>query len=424
MNPDSRHIAHTRRQVLAGAARAATAGAAVTLGAPLLGAPFIIAARGETPVKLGLVFAKQGTWTEQGEQLVDGAKLALEQAGSQVLGRPVQVIWYDEPSPQSAQENLQKLVEQENVVAVVGGTNSGTSLAMSAAARRLSIPYITPNAAAREITGKLCNRFTFRVLTTTPVASRAMGPYLATLGKNWYFISASYAFGQDVYKSMRTQLDDAGGKEVGSDQTPLGTTDFSSFLLKIRRARPEVIVAGLPGGDLSSFLKQFADMGLKGHIPVACPIIGDSDLWSVGPEAATGIYGKPWHFSDPNNTAADRVFTAAYSKKHGKPPADKAWLGWFTMRSLLGGIEQAQSVKPLDIVRGLETARFDDGAIPAYYRAWDHQMLRRCLVLKVKQPITDKWDWLDVIKVAPGNPAELDAMFGTKAEVGCQMEAA
>lgn len=411
--------APTRRSVLVGTAKAVAGGAALAVGGP-----FILSARGETAAKIGLVFAKQGTWTEQGELLVSGARIALKQAGSQVLGRPVELVWYDEPSPQVAQQNLQKLAEEEKVVAVLGGTNSGTSLAMSAAARRAKVPYITPNAAAREITGKECSPYTFRVLTTTPVASRAMGPYLAGIGKKWYFICASYAYGQDVYAAMRAQLDQAGGTEVGFDKTPLGTTDFSSFLLKIRQAKPDVIVAGLPGGDLSAFLKQFADMGLKGRIPVACPIIGDSDLWSIGKEAATGIYGKPWHFSDPNNTPEDKAFIEAYRAQFNKPPADKAWLGWFSMRALLAGIEEGKTLEPAAIVRGLETARIVEGGIPAHFRDWDHQMLRKSLLLKVKDTLSDPWDWLDVLKVTPERAEDLEPLFGTRDEIGCSMGAA
>lgn len=417
MSENANGSGRTRRHFLADTGKVALGAAALTAGGP-----FILSARGETPLKLGMVFAKQGTWTEQGEMLVNGARIALAQAKGQVLGRPVDLVWYDEPSPQAAQQNFQKLVEEEKVSAILGGTNSGTSLAMAAIAKRLRMPYITPNAAAREITGKECNPFTFRVLTTTPVASRALAPYLATVGKKWYFICASYAYGQDVYAQMKAQLDQFGGKEAGVDMTPLGTTDFSSFLLKIRQAKPDVIVAGLPGGDLSAFLKQFADMGMKGKIPVACPIIGDSDLWSIGPGAATGIYGKPWHFSDPNNTKEDRAFTADYAKAHGKPPSDKAWLGWFSMRSLLLGMEQAKGLDGASIVRGLEGVSIDEGGIPAHYRTWDHQMLRKMLVVKVKDTITDKWDWMDVLKVAPERADDLEAQFGSREEIGCQME--
>jgi branched-chain amino acid transport system substrate-binding protein len=404
-----------RRGLLAG-----TAG----LGAALA-MPWVRDARAAgDALKLGLVFAKQGTWTEQGEQLANGAKLALEQAGGTALGRPVQIVWLDEPSPQVAQQNMQKLIEEERVAAVIGGTNSGTSLAMASVAKRMKVPYITPNAAAREITGKECNRYTFRVLTTTPVAARAMAPHLTGIGKKWYFLTASYAFGQDIYTSMKALLDEAGGREVGQDRTPLGTTDFSSFILKIRQARPDVVVAGLPGGDLSTFLKQYAEMGMKGRIPVACPIIGDADLWAVGPQAATGIYGKPWHFSDPTNPDTDKAFAAAYLKQHGRPAADKAWLGWFSMRTLLASLGQAGSAEPQKIVAAMEAARFPDGAVQAYYRSWDHQMLRRCLVMKVRDKIEDRWDWVELLAQAPEKPEALDALYGTPEEIGCKMETA
>ena len=409
-----RHM--SRREALALAGRAAVGGAAA------LAAPSILRAQTSDTVKIGLVFAKQGVWTAQGELLATGAEMALAQAGNTILGRKAEIVWYDEPSPQSAQQNLQKLVDSDKVIAVIGGTNSGTSLAMSSVANRNKVPYIAPNAAARNLTGADCNPYTFRVLTTTPVASAALAPALLDIGKRWYFMSADYAYGQDVYASMKTMLDEAGGTEIGYDKTPLGTIDFSAFILKIRQADPDVVVLGLPGGDLSNFLKQYKEMGMKGRIPVACPVIGDSDLWDLSPADATGFYGKPWHFSTPDNPEADKAFTREYMSKHdGKPPADKVWLGWFSMRALLAGLDVAKSFKGADIVGGLEEARISDGTVPAYFRSWDHQMLRRCMVFKVKDDITDKWDWLDLVAQEPKDARGLDRLFGSPEQIGCKM---
>lgn len=416
MNDESLKKQMTRRDVLSLAGKAAVGG---TLA---FGAPAILRAQTSQTTKIGLVFAKQGVWTAQGELLANGIKMALDQAGGTILGKKAELVWYDEPSPQSAQQNMQKLIESDKVVAVIGGTNSATSLAMSSVARRAKVPYIAPNAASRDLTGKECSPYTFRVLTTTPVASRALAPTLLGIGKKWYFMCANYAYGQDVYASMSGLLKEAGGTEVGNDATPLGTTDFSSFILKIRQAKPDVVVLGLPGGDLSNFLKQYNEMGMKGRIPVACPIIGDSDLWDLTPEVATGYYGKPWHFSTSDNPAADKAFVKQYMAKYGKPPADKVWLGWFSMRALLAGIEQAKSLNAANIVGGLEAMRIADGAVPAYFRSWDHQMLRRCMVFKVKDKITDKWDWLDQIAQEPKVPGELDRLYGTQTEVGCKMD--
>ncbi len=386
-----------------------------------LSSPFISSARAQEPAKVGLVFAKQGTWTEQGEHLVNGAKVALEQVGSKVLGRPVEFVWLDEPNPQVAQQNMQKMVDEMKVSAVIGGTNSGTSLAMASVAKRSKMPFIAANAAARDITGKECNRYTFRTLATTPVACRAVAPHLASIGKNWYFLVASYVFGLDVYKSMKAELDAVGGKEVGFDETPLGTTDFSSFILKIRQAKPDVVVLAIQGNDLSNFLKQYKEFGLQDKIPVCNPVIGDSDLWSIGAETSFGIYGKPWHFSDPSNPPADKEFAAAYSKAHGRPASDKAWLGWQSMRMLIGAIQKEQSFEPEKIVAGLETLQVRDGEALTYYRDWDHQLLHRYLVLRVKKKITDKWDYLELLGQSPANPGDLDTLFGSKAEVGCTL---
>jgi len=401
----------------------ATAGKALAGGAAVLAAPAFVRAQGEQPLNLGLLMAKQGVWTEQGEVIANGVKLALDQAGNQARGRRVNLLWYDEPNPQSAQQNMQKLVEQDKAIAVIGGTNSGTSLAMSSVAMRTKTPYIAPNAAARELTGSSCNPYTFRVLSPTPVTCRALAPSLLAIGKKWHFLVANYAYGQDIQRSMSDLLKQSGGTIVGADVTPLNTTDFSSFILKIRQSKPDVVLLGLPGGDLSTFLKQYAEMGMKGQIPVACPIIGDSDLWSINVDAATGYYGKPWHFSSPGLSAEELAFIKQYTAKYGKPPADKAWIGWFTTRTLLKAVNEAKSTSGADIVQSLETVQMGDSSGPAYFRPWDHQMLRRWTVFKVKDHITDKWDWLNQVSVVPQNTADLDRLYGTRQEIGCTMAA-
>jgi len=417
INHETRSTGMTRRAWLA------TAGKTLASGAAVLAAPAIVRAQGEQSLKLGLLMAKQGVWTEQGEVIANGVKMALDDANNQARGRRVDLVWYDEPNPQSAQQNMQKLIEQDKVIAVIGGTNSGTSLAMSSVAARTKTPYIAPNAAARELTGSSCNPYTFRVLSPTPVTCRALAPSLLAIGKKWHFLVANYAYGQDIQRSMSELLKQSGGTIAGADVTPLNTTDFSSFILKIRQSKPDVVLLGLPGGDLSTFLKQYAEMGMKDKIPVACPIIGDSDLWSINVDAATGYYGKPWHYSSPGHSPEELAFIKKYTAKYGKPPADKAWIGWFTTRALLAGVNQAKSTSGPDIVQSLETVQFGDSSGPAYFRPWDHQMLRRWTVFKVKDHITDKWDWLNQVSAVPHNPAELDSLYGTKQEIGCTMAA-
>jgi branched-chain amino acid transport system substrate-binding protein len=396
-----------RRQALLGTA-------ATALAAPRI-------ARAADPIRIGLLLAKTGQIAAQTEYLANGSYLAMEQRNNTIMGRPAELVWLDEPTPQAATQNMQKLVQENKVCAVLGGSLSSNALAEEATAAQLKIPFVCDNAAATEISGKNCNRYTFRLNTPVAVQSRMLAPFALTYGKKWYHITASYAFGQDILRSSRELLKAAGGTEVGSDEVPLNTADFSSFILKIRQAQPDVVVGGLSAGDLSTFLKQWNELGMKGKIPFVEIAIGDTDIWAVGPEAATGTFTKLWEHTNPNNSPEEKDLAAAYLKKYGKPAADKAWMGWITARSLFESINTANALDPDTIVEALEAWKVPAGASSYSYRKFDHQMLVRNLAVAVKPKITDKWDYFDVKATLPENPADLDKVFGTPEEVGCKM---
>ncbi|HEY0181477.1 MAG TPA: ABC transporter substrate-binding protein [Rhodopila sp.] len=407
MTPGKPGLLIPRRKVLLGTA------------ATPLAAPFV--ARAADTIKIGVLLAKTGQIAGQTEYLANGTFLAMEERNNTIMGQPAELVWLDEPSPQAATQNMQKLVQENKVVAILGGSLSSNALAEEATAAQLKVPFICDNAAATEISGKNCNRYTFRLNTPVAVQSRMLAPYALSYGKNWYHITASFAFGQDILRQSRALLKAAGGTEVGSDEAPLNTADFSSFILKIRQAKPDVVVGGLSGGDLSTFLKQWNELGMKGRIPFVEIAIGDTDIWAVGPEAATGTFTKLWDHANPGNPPEEKAFAAAYQKKYGKPAADKAWMGWITARSVFESIDTARSTDPMAIVEALEAWKVEAGSSTYSYRKFDHQMLMRNLAVSVKDKITDRWDYFDVKATLPENVADLDKVFGTPEEIGCKM---
>ncbi len=382
-----------------------------------------VAAEETGPIRIGLIYSKQGPGAAIGEFLQRGSALAVEQAGGKVLGRPIELVWLDEPNPQVSQQNMQRLIDENKVVAVVGGNYSSSALAMMSVANREKIPLILTGAAAREITGKECSRYTFRTQATVPVQIAGLMPYVAELGKKIYFITPSYAFGQDILRSARGMLPAIGGTEAGVDEVPVNTADYSSYILKIRQAKPDAVIGGLVGGDFSNFLKQWNEMGMKGKIPYAAVAVTDTDFWDVGPQASTGIFIKPWYYNNPNNTPAEKKMTADFVAKYGAPPSDKAWSGWIGMRALLESIEAAKSTKSADIVTALESWKNTEGSFPFYFRSWDHQMVRPAVIVQVKKTITDKWDFFDFLKNTSDTAADTEKAFGTKDEIGCAMPA-
>ncbi|MGH6944089.1 MAG: ABC transporter substrate-binding protein, partial [Geminicoccaceae bacterium] len=399
--------------------------AGLAAGAAQFAAPFIIKARGETPIKLGVLLPKSGPYAIQGENGHNGAQIAVQDIGASVLDRPVEIVWLDEANPQTSQQNMRRLIEQEQVVAVQGGVSSGDVLAVMPLAERQKTLLMATGPNATEITGKNCNRYTFRVDLPNRVTVRSTYPTLAKNGKSWYFIVASYAWGIDAYEQMKEQLVNDGGKAVGYDQAPLGTSDFSSYLLKVREAQPDVLYLGLGGSDLTSFLKQFHDIGLTGQIPISSPIVNDSDLWAAGPEAATGLYPKIWNYSGPHLAGKSEEFTKNYQAKFNMPPEVEAWQDWFGATAILTAIKESKSTEVADLIDFLENHKFDGYKdMPIYFRPWDHQLIQPILIAKIKDEITDQYDYFDIIGENPTDPGKLEEFFGSKQDVACNLQQA
>ena len=409
-----------RRRTLSRRRFVTNSAAVLSGGALALATPYIGTAVADEPLRIGMVLAKQGAFAQQGADLAAGVQIALKNAGNKALGRNIELTWLDESDPQGATQSITKLIQEQKVSVVVGGTSSANSLAMGAVAKRSRVPFISLNAAARELTGKACNRFTFRAPASVPVYARAMAPELLAVGKKWYFLIASFTFGDDVLATYGDIVKAAGGTIVGTDRVPVETTDISSYILKVRQAKPDLLVSGL--ANVGPILKQLKEFGMTGQIGVAGPAVSDTDLWSVPREALTGIYGKTWYFNDPNNSPEDKAFVEAYRKANERPPTDRVWAGWFMTRFLMAAIEQAKSVESNKLVEALESLRFKDGNQDVGFREWDHQLIRRPVVGMAQANATDKWDTLKVKSQAVADAAELGRLFGSKEDVGCTME--
>jgi branched-chain amino acid transport system substrate-binding protein len=406
-----------RRSLLLGAS-----GLATGLAATRLGMPYIGNAAAAEPIKIGMIWAKTGNIVDQSEYLAQGGMLALEQRNNTLLGKPAEIVWLDEPSPQGAQQSAERLVGEQKVVGIVGGALSSFALAISSVAKKSKIPYIAANAATGDLTGKSCNKYTFRLQPPVDVHARILAPYCASLGKKWYLLTASYAFGQDIKRAFNDYILANGGTVVGADEVPVGTPDYSSFILKIRAAKPDVVIGGISASDLTTFLKQWNELGMKGKIPFAEISVGNTDLWGVGPEAADGLYTITWWYKNPNNPPEEQAMAAAYEKKYSRPAADKTWMGWLGMKSLLDSIEMAKSTEPGAIVQALESWKYKRGDIDVGYRAFDHQMTSRLLVAGIHPKITDKWDYFDVKAELPKTPEDIAKAFGSPADSACKMD--
>jgi len=411
-----RNASMNRRTLLKAAA------AASAVGALEFAMPFVITARAQEAIKLGVLLPKSGPYTVQGQNGHNGAQIAVDDFNGHVLDRPVQIVWLDEPNPQTSQQNMRKLLEEEKVVAVQGGISSGDVLAIMPIAERAKTLLIATGPNATEITGKNCNRYTFRVDLPNKVTVSTVYPALKEHGKKWYFVAASYAWGIDAFNQMKDVLVKDAGTVLGFDQAPLGTADYSSYILKLRQANPDVVYVGLGGTDLTNFLKQLHEIGMTRKVALSSPIVNDSDLWAAGPEAAFGVYPKLWNYSGAHNTPRSQQFAKTYQQKNGDPPEVEAWQDWFGATAILTAIKETKSVDSKKLVDFLEQHKFEGYKdMPIWFRDFDHQLIQPTLVAEVKEKITDKYDYFDITAEYPKDASQLDSFYGSQQEVGCQL---
>ncbi|MBU6426541.1 MAG: ABC transporter substrate-binding protein, partial [Rhodospirillales bacterium] len=185
-------------------------------------------AQSETPVKIGQVDPRTGTYAGLGENQIRGATMAVDELNKKggILGRPVQLIVEDSQGlPGPAVSKAQKLVSQENVDFLIGAVSSAVSVSLSQFANQHNLVYVDIGGHVDSVTGKDCKWNTFRTCSTTWMETDADFKILFDkFGKKWFFITPDYAFGHALHADYVAQLTKAGGQALGNALAPLGTT--------------------------------------------------------------------------------------------------------------------------------------------------------------------------------------------------------
>ena len=160
--------------------------------------------------------------------------------------------------------------------------------------------HIVPGGHTDAVTGTSCHWNVFRVCNTTQMEANAITPSLIKdFGKKWYYITPDYAFGHTLQAGLEKASKPLGGTKVGGDLTPLGTTDFSSYLIKAQAAKPDVIIFLVQGDDMVNALKQAVQFGLEKKIHLAGAQQELEPLEGLPPEARIGTWVFEWYWNQP-----------------------------------------------------------------------------------------------------------------------------
>ncbi|HZD29824.1 MAG TPA: ABC transporter substrate-binding protein, partial [Xanthobacteraceae bacterium] len=271
------------------------AGSAVLAG---VGMPAIVRAQSDT-IRIGHLTPLTGFLGPLGEYAVMGVKLAADEINNTggVLGRKIELVMEDSVNPQTASAKAERLIERDKVAMIIGEISSASGLAIGQVANRLKTVYINTGCNSDALRGSSCNPYMFHIEGANSMYVMAVGQYLLrenlVRGKKWYSLTADYAFGHDLLRVARKFMEANGGQFAADELVPTDATDFSPYLLKVRQARPDLVVSNLAGNQITSFLKQYSEYGLP--FPVAGFGFDTVVAWGAGKGNFSGIWPLVWH---------------------------------------------------------------------------------------------------------------------------------
>ena len=312
--------------------RRAVLKAGLAIGAIQVASPFVVKALVEETIKIGLDDPFTGTYAELGRNERIGCELAIDQINSKggILGRKVELLAEDSTSADTGTsvQKAHKLIDRDKVNFLLGNVNSAMALALGEVSNRAGILHIVTGGHTDAVTGSDCHWNVFRVCNTTRMETNSVAKTLLNkYGKKWYFLTPDYAFGHTLQQGFEAALKQNGGTELGASLTPLGTTDYSSYLIKAQATNPEVIIFLQAGQDAVNALKQAVQFGLDKKYHIAGAQQELEVLNGLPPEARIGTWVFEWYWKQPNVPHVKEFVAAIRKKTGGKVPTARHWFG-------------------------------------------------------------------------------------------------
>jgi branched-chain amino acid transport system substrate-binding protein len=399
--------------------------AGLAVGALQVASPFVVKSLADEPVKIGLDNPVTGTYAALGKNELIGAQLALAQINLKggILGRQAQLLIEDSTSGDAgtAVEKARKLIDRDKVDFILGNINSALAAAIANVAYEKSVFHVVPGGHTDPITGANCHWNVFRICNTTQMEANAVAASLIRdAGKKWYYITPDYAFGHTLQAGLEKAAAGLGGVKVGGDLTPLGTTDFSSYLIKAQASNPDVIIFLVAGDDAVNALKQAVQFGLDKKVHIAGAQQELEVLLGLPPEARIGTWVFEWYWNQPGVPHVDQFVADIRKASGGHVPTARTWFGYAAVWTCALAAAQAKSLDAVKMAKAMqgfklppEVALMPDGA---YFRASQNQLIPNLYVGQAQAKGSDPEDLFKVAQVAKGADAA-----GSLEDTGCKM---
>jgi branched-chain amino acid transport system substrate-binding protein len=347
------------------------------------------------PVKIGVLTDMSSLYADiGGKGSVEAAKMAVEDAGGNALGRPVEVIFGDHQNkPDIGASLAQKWYDANGVDAIADVPTSSVALAVEDISRDRHKIVLFSGPASSDITGPKCSAYAVQwTYDTYTLAHVTGGAMVKAGGDSWFFITADYAFGHALERDTAAVVTASGGQVLGDVAVPLNNQDFSSFMLQAQSSKAKVIGLANAGGDTINSIKAASEFGIvAGGQKLAGLLLFISDVHALGLQTAQGLVLTTafyWDHDDKTRAWSKRFF----DRMHKEPTMVQAGVygavAHYLKAVAAAGTKDADAVMAKMRETPINDFMTENGKIRI-----DGRVVRDSYLYEVKKPSESKSEW-------------------------------
>lgn len=361
-------------------------------------------------VRIGVLTDLSGALSDlSGSGSVTAVRMAVEDFGGKVLGKPIEVIEADHQNKTDVAGNkAREWIDRQKVDMITDLTNSAVALAVMDIARQKSRVAIVNGAGAMRITNESCTPFSVHYAWDTyAMANGTAKAIIKRGGDTWYFLTADYAFGHQIEKDVTEVVNASGGKVLGSSKHPFGANDFAAFTVRAQGSGAKIIGLANGGSDTINAIKSAQEFGLSnnGGQNLAGLAVFITDVHSVGLRSAQGLMLTEAFYWDLN--AETRAWSKRYFERMKKMPTAIQAANYSSTLHYLKAVQAAKSDDANAVMAKMKSTPVNDffarnGRIRA-----DGRMVHDMYLMQAKKPADSKypWDYYNVLATIPGDEA-------------------
>lgn len=370
-------------------------------------------------VRIGVLTDMSGAYSGNvGPGSVLATKLAIEDMGGKVLGKPVEMVSADHLNKTDvAASRAREWMDRDKVDVVTELGNSAVALAVMNIAREKNRMTMVTGAGATRITGEDCTPTNVQwVYDTYALAKVGTLPLVESGAKNWYFVTADYAFGHSLESDGMRFVKEGGGKVLGSSRYPFPGNDFASFLLSAQGSGADAVGFASAGADLQNEIKQAREFGLAPKQKLVAMLMSITDVHGVGLDAAQGMtFAETFYWDMDDET---RAFAKRFEKELGKMPTALQAGQYSAVLNYLRAVEKAGTDEVGAVMKALHEMPIHDAFARNATLRPDGKLIHDTYVVQVKTPEESKgpWDYYKIVKTVSG-----DQSFMPLSESQCKL---